>query len=440
MEKLKTVAFMTLGCKVNSYETDGLVKLFKEDGFRVVGFNEVSDIYIVNTCTVTNLSSRKSRQMLRKSKRKNPNSIVVAVGCYSQQEPEKLIQMDEVDIVIGNNNKMQILEYIKEYNGDNKKYIIDISKEKYVEEIMINETLDKTRAFIRIQDGCDQFCSYCIIPYVRGRIRSKKIEDILNEIRDLRDNDYKEIVFTGIHIASYGLDLEDDIGLIDLLEEANKIYGIKRLRLGSMEPTYLSKENIIRFSKIDKLANHFHLSLQSGSDTVLKRMNRKYLTKEYLKVVQLLREHFTFPAITTDIIVAFPGETEEEFNETCEFVKKVKFSQVHVFKYSAREGTKAATMNNQIHGNIGSARSKKLIRIVKDIENEYQMSQINTTHFVLFETFDSDLKICSGLTKNYLNVFVNSEIDLTNEYLEVDLEAIVNGKIFGRIKGEKKNE
>ncbi len=440
MEKLKTVAFMTLGCKVNSYETDGLVRLFKEDGFEVVGFSDVSDIYIVNTCTVTNLSSRKSRQMLRRAKRVNPESIVIAVGCYSQKEPEKLIQMDEVDIVVGNNNKMKILDYVKEYDGINKKYIIDISEEKYIEDIMINETLDKTRAFIRIQDGCNQFCSYCIIPYVRGRIRSKKLMDVIDEVRDLRDNDYKEIVFTGIHIASYGLDLEENIDLVDVLVEANKIEGIERLRIGSLEPTYLTEENVIRLSKIDKLANHFHLSLQSGSDTVLKRMNRKYLTKEYLKVVQLLREYFVLPAITTDVIVAFPGETDREFIETCEFMDKIKFSQVHVFKYSIREGTKAAIMDNQINGNVASGRSKKLIKITDKLEKEYQRSQINKTHKVLFESFDEKLEICSGLTENYLKVFVNSNIDLTNSYLDVNLETIVNGKIFGEVKRSDNNE
>jgi len=431
----KTVAFMTLGCKVNSYETDGLVKLFKNDGYEIVEFNDIADIYIVNTCTVTNLSSSKSRQMLRRAKRLNPESIVAAIGCYAQKEPDKLLEMDEVDIVLGNNNKMQILEIVKKYNGDNKKVILDIEKEDKVEDIMINETLHKTRAFIRIQDGCNQFCSYCIIPYVRGRIRSKKMEDILKETKDLRDNNYKEIVFTGIHVASYGKDFDDEeVDLINVLEEANKIEGVRRLRLSSIEPTFLTEENIIRLSKIDKLANHFHLSLQSGSDTVLARMNRKYLTKDYIKVVQLLREYFNEPAITTDIIVAFPGETEEEFKETCEFVKTIKFSQVHVFKYSIREGTKAAAMKNQIHGTLGSERSKTLTKLVNDYENIYKSSQINKSHFVLFEAYNEDLKVASGLTENYLKVNVSSDVDLTNEFIKVDLKTIVNGEIFGNIK------
>lgn len=441
MKKLETVAFITLGCKVNSYETDGLVKLFKESGFKIVEFNDIADIYIVNTCTVTNLSSKKSRQMLRRAKRNNSDSIVLAVGCYSQKDPDVLEKMEEVDIVLGNNNKMKILDYIKDYqenNGYRKNYVLDISKEKNVESITIDQTHDKTRAFIRIQDGCNQFCSYCIIPYVRGRIRSKTMEDVLDEINVLRENGYKEIVFTGIHVASYGKDLEDNIDLIDLLSKANKIEGIKRLRLSSIEPTYLTEENVKRISKVDKLAKHFHLSLQSGSDTVLKRMNRKYSTKEYSKVVQLLRRYFDNPAITTDIIVAFPGETDEEFIETCEFVKEINFSQIHVFKYSIREGTKAAKMKDQIHGTIASNRSKALIEIGEKLEANYKMSQINTTHEVLFETFDEKLNLCSGLTERYVKIYVKSTEDLTNKYRYVDLELFTNGKLFGSLKGSEK--
>lgn len=433
-KKNKTVAFMTLGCKVNSYETDGLVKIFRDSGYTIVDFDEFSDVYVVNTCTVTNLSSKKSRQMLRRAKRRNPESIVAAIGCYSQKEPETLEEMPAVDVVIGNNNKMKLLNIVENYTGENMTNVLDIDHEGTVENFSISETNDKTRAFIRIQDGCNQFCSYCIIPYVRGRIRSKKIDDVINEINKLRDNGYKEIVFTGIHVASYGKDLDREVDLIDLLLKANEIKGIERLRLSSIEPTYLTKENIERLSRVKKLANHFHLSLQSGSDSILKRMNRNYNTEDYLTVVSGLREHFDSPAITTDIIVAFPKETEEEFNETCDFVKKVEFSQVHVFKYSKREGTRAAKMDGQIHGNVASKRSQMLRDLTDQLEKEYIQSQMGTRHDVLVESFDQKHNICTGHTGNYLNVSMQSKIDLTNRFINVKIDTVANGQIFASIE------
>ncbi len=437
--KNKTVAFMTLGCKVNSYETDGLVKLFRDSGYNVVDFEDFSDVYVVNTCTVTNLSSKKSRQMLRRAKRRNPEGIVAAIGCYSQKEPETLEEMPAVDVVIGNNNKMKLLKIVEEYTGENTTDIVDIDHEGSVENFNISETNDKTRAFIRIQDGCNQFCTYCIIPYVRGRIRSKKVEDVISEIENLSNNGYKEIVFTGIHVASYGKDLETSVDLIDLLLEANKVKGVKRLRLSSIEPTYLTKENIKRLSQVTKLANHFHLSLQSGSDSILKRMNRNYETADYLEVVNGLRNYFDSPAITTDIIVAFPQETDEEFKETCDFVKTVKFSQVHVFKYSKREGTRAAEMSGQIHGNVASERSQILRNLTDQSEKKYIKSQIGTSHEALIETFDEKLGICTGHTENYLNVTLQSKIDLTNELINVKIDTVVNGQIFARIEGRESN-
>ena len=432
--KNKTVAFMTLGCKVNSYETDGLVKLFKDSGYAIVDFDEFSDVYVVNTCTVTNLSSKKSRQMLRRAKRRNPKSIVAAIGCYSQKEPETLEEMSAVDVVIGNNNKMKLLTIVENYTGENTVDVLDIGHEETVENFNISETNDKTRAFIRIQDGCNQFCSYCIIPYVRGRIRSKKVEDVMNEIKNLRDNGYKEIVFTGIHVASYGKDLEGDVDLIDLLLKSNTIEGVERLRLSSIEPTYLTDENIKRLQQVTKLANHFHLSLQSGSDSILKRMNRNYRTRDYLEVVKALRENFNDPAITTDIIVAFPKETDEAFQETCDFVKVVQFSQIHVFKYSKREGTKAAKMDGHIHGNVASERSQILRDLTDQLENEYIQSQIGTTHNVLIETFDEEHNICTGHTGNYLNVALESKVDLTNEFINVKIDTVVNRQIFASIE------
>jgi len=437
--KNKTVAFMTLGCKVNSYETDGLVKLFKDSGYAIVDFDAFSDVYVVNTCTVTNLSSKKSRQMLRRAKRRNPEGIVAAIGCYSQKEPETLEEMPAVDVVIGNNNKMKLLKIVEDYTGESTTDIVDIDHEGSVENFNISETNDKTRAFIRIQDGCNQFCTYCIIPYVRGRIRSKKVEDVINEIENLSSNGYKEIVFTGIHVASYGKDLEESVDLIDLLLKANAVEGVKRLRLSSIEPTYLTKENINRLSQVTKLASHFHLSLQSGSDSILKRMNRNYNTDDYLEVVKGLRKHFDSPAITTDIIVAFPQETDEEFKETCDFVKTVKFSQVHVFKYSKREGTRAAEMSGQIHGNVASERSQILRDITDQLEKEYIQGQIGSSHKVLVESFDEELGICSGHTGNYLNVALQSKIDLTNEFINVKIDTIVNGQIFARIERRDSN-
>lgn len=425
---------MTLGCKVNSYETDGLLKLFKDAGYTIVEFDDFSDVYIVNTCTVTNLSSKKSRQMLRRAKRKNPESIVAAIGCYSQKEPETLEDMEAVDIVIGNNNKVKLLKMIEAFDGEMTVDVLDIDSEDLVEDFYISETMDKTRAFIRIQDGCNQFCSYCIIPHVRGRIRSRKIDKVIKEMKSLRDNGYKEVVFTGIHVASYGKDFEESIDLIDLLIEANNVEGIERLRLSSIEPTYLNEENMSRLSQVTKLAPHFHLSLQSGSDSILKRMNRNYTTTDYKKVVKGLRETFNEPAITTDIIVAFPGETKEEFNETCEFVKEIEFSQVHVFKYSKREGTPAATMKNQIHGDEASRRSEVLRGITEALEQEYIKDQIGTTHEVLVETYDEHIGICKGHTENYLNVALQSKIDLTNQMINVKIESVVNNQIFGKIE------
>jgi threonylcarbamoyladenosine tRNA methylthiotransferase MtaB len=348
--------------------------------------------------------------------------------------------MPAVDVIIGNNNKMKLLEIVENHRGENTTNVLDIDHEGSVENFNISETNDKTRAFIRIQDGCNQFCSYCIIPYVRGRIRSKKVNDVIQEIENLRDHGYKEIVFTGIHVASYGKDLEGSIDLIDLLLKANAVEGIKRLRLSSIEPTYLTKANTKRLSEVTKLADHFHLSLQSGSNSILKRMNRNYTTKDYLEVVQDLRSHFDTPAITTDIIVAFPGETEEEFKETCDFVKKVKFSQVHVFKYSKREGTRAAKMDGQIHGNIASERSQILRDLTDQLEKEYIQSQMGIMHDVLVETYDEKHNFCTGHTGNYLNVAMQSKIDLTNEFINVKIDTVANGQIFARIERRKSND
>ncbi|MGM0378581.1 MAG: tRNA (N(6)-L-threonylcarbamoyladenosine(37)-C(2))-methylthiotransferase MtaB [Bacillota bacterium] len=437
MTNLQSVAFKTLGCKVNDYETDILTEIFENANYKVIDFEKQADVYVINTCTVTNLSAKKSRQMIRQAKRRNLDSLVIVVGCYAQQEPKLLLEMDEADLIIGNNNKNKILEYIENYDGKRKEKIIDISKQDKFEDYILEKTLDKTRAFIKIQDGCNEFCTYCIIPHVRGRVRSRKLDSVIKEVKKLRDNGYKEIVFTGIHVTSYGEDLDFKIDLIDLLNKVNKIDGIERLRLSSLEPTFLNEKNIKRLSKVSKLVNHFHLSLQSGSDFVLDRMNRNYKTNQYLKVVKKIRKYFNNPSITTDIIVGFPGETKKEFNETVEFVKKVKFSQVHVFRFSKRDGTKAAKMKNQVNGNISSKRSKILRKLTKKLEKEYIKENLLTTKKVLFETFDKENKIAEGLTKNYLRVYVKSDKDLSNKLIDVHLDFYNNNKIFGSLKGGK---
>ena len=357
------VAFYTLGCKVNQYETNGMIQAFLEKGYKIVDFTEKSDIYIINTCTVTSISDKKSRQMIRRTKQLNPEAIVVAVGCYAQVAKDKLEEIKDIDLILGISEKTEIIKYVEEEIKERnpKTYISDVMHQKqFVDFGSVNYT-DKNRVAIKVQDGCNQFCTYCIIPYARGRIRSRKIENVKKEVEDLAQKGIKEIVITGIHVASYGKDLEENIGLIDLLEEINKIDGIERIRLSSLEPTLITEEFVKRLSKLAKICDHFHLSLQSGCNETLKRMNRHYTTEDFKKATELLRKTYPNVALTTDIIVGFPGETEEEFNITYDFLKEINFYKMHVFKYSPRHGTKAEKMPNQIDGNIKEERSKKLI-------------------------------------------------------------------------------
>ena len=369
----KKVAFLTLGCKTNQYETNGMMQQFLDAGYEICNADEEPDIYIVNTCTVTNIADRKSRQSLRKVKNKK-DTIVIAVGCYAQVAKDTLQNMPEIDIILGNKEKKNIIKYIEDY---------EISKNKIVDVANINMQQDfdeygcityteKARTTIKIQDGCNNFCSYCLIPYARGRVRSRNKENILEEARKIANEGIKEIVLTGIHIASYGKDFNEEYELVDLLEDLNNIEGIERIRLGSLEPTIITEEFVERLTKLDKICNHFHLSLQSGCDETLKRMNRKYTTKEFREVVKRLRDNIKDVNLTTDIIVGFPGETEEEFNTTYEFLKEIKFYKMHIFKYSKRDGTIAATMPNQIDGNIAEQRSKKLIELSERNQKEYE--------------------------------------------------------------------
>ena len=403
---MNKVAFITLGCKVNQYETNAMIQKFIEQGYNIVEHTKKADIYIINTCTVTNMSDRKSRQMLRRVKDLNPHAIVVACGCYAQIAKEELKKIEEIDLILGNNEKKEIVKYIEKYI-DEKKQIQStedvMQTREFVDFGNVTYT-EKTRAVIKVQDGCDRFCSYCIIPYARGRVRSRRPESVISEIKNIAKKGIKEVVITGIHVASYGKDFKEDYRLINLLEEINKIDGIERIRLGSIEPLLIDEEFILRLTKLEKICHHFHLSLQSGCDETLKRMNRRYTIKQFGKIVNLLRENYNDVILTTDIIVGFPGETEEEFNKTYEFLKKIKFYKMHVFKYSKRKGTKADSMPMQINGNIKEIRSQKLIELSDKNEKEYNKIYIGKDVEVLFEERKDGFY--KGHTKNYILVYL----------------------------------
>ena len=414
MERTK-VAFFSLGCKVNQYETNAMAQKFIENGFLVVDFEESADVYIVNTCTVTSIADRKSRQMLRRAKEHNKDAIVVACGCYAQVAAKEIEEIDEVDLVIGNNEKKDIIKIIEEYrnNKENKEIVSDVMyKEEYVEFGPTTYT-EKTRAVIKVQDGCDRFCSYCLIPFARGHIRSRAIDNVIEEVEKIVEDGFKEVVITGIHVASYGRDFKDGTTLIDLLEKINAVEGLQRIRLSSIEPVIMTDDFIERLSKLDKVCDHFHLSLQSGCTETLKRMNRRYTADEFMEATQRLRSKFPNAALTTDVIVGFPGETDEEFEKTYEFLKKIKFYHMHVFKYSPRKGTKAAVMPNQIDSKIKEIRSKKLIELSDANELEYNKSYIGKEVEVLFEEREEDYY--KGHTKNYMVIKYKTDEELENK-------------------------
>ena len=418
----KTVAFCTLGCKVNQYETDAMRGSFEAEGYEVKEFSQEASVYVINTCTVTNMADRKSRQMMHRAKKKNPDGIIVAVGCYVQAAKEQLEEDTLIDLVIGNNMKSQVVQIVEQYIQDNRHtedrdaYVADIAHSHEYETMHIETVSEHTRAHIKIQDGCNQFCSYCIIPYARGRVRSRKMEDILQEVRNLTANGYKEIVLTGIHISSYGLDFEhtadeqEDYGpfknsaLIDLIEALSGIEGLERIRLGSLEPRIITENFVRRLCKVPQICPHFHLSLQSGCDETLKRMNRHYTTALYLEKCGILRQYFDRPALTTDVIVGFPGETEEEFAQTERFLETVHFSDMHIFKYSKRRGTKAADMPNQIDPQIQSVRSEKLIALGERMKDDFLEVCKDQEQIVLIEeeTEIDGTKYMTGHSKNYI--------------------------------------
>ena len=435
----KNIQFITLGCKVNQYETNAMAQKFIEKNYNVIEENNKEknpDICIINTCTVTNMSDRKSRQMLRRVKEKNPETVVVAVGCYAQVAKKELEEIPEIDLVLGNNEKVDIVKYVEEYVDENIKNeeIDDVMQSKEFSDFGSITYSEKTRAVIKIQDGCDRFCSYCIIPYARGRVRSRKPESIISEVKKISENGIKEVVITGIHIASYGKDFSfskdsklENYRLINLLEEINKVDGIERIRLGSIEPLLITEEFVERLIKLNKICHHFHLSLQSGCDETLKRMNSRYTTEQFKEIVKILRNAYDDVNLTTDIIVGFPGETEEEFNKTYEFLKEIKFYKMHIFKYSPRKGTKAAVMPNQIPGNIKEERSKKLIELSDKNEFEYNSKYLGKEVEVLFE--EEKTGEYKGHTQNYIMVYCKSQEKLDNQIKKVKCKEVQNEHI-----------
>lgn len=413
MLKGKTVAPLTLGCKVNQYETDGMIELLKEAGMTAVSFEEKADVYLINTCSVTNMADKKSRQMIHRAKKLNPDAVVIAAGCYVQAAKDKLMEDDRISIIIGNNKKKDIVRILEDYlqAGVTDEGMLDISAEKEYEPLTINSTLEHTRAYVKIQDGCNQFCSYCIIPYVRGRIRSRDIASIIEEVERLALTGVKEIVLTGIHISSYGKDKENEVGLADVIDAISKIESIKRIRLGSLEPSIITDEFIDRIVDNEKVCPHFHLSLQSGCNTVLKRMNRKYTCEEYFEKCEMLRKAFERPALTTDVIVGFPGETEEEFRETVDYLTKLNLYEMHIFKFSPRQGTVAAGMKDQVAPEIKNQRSDVLLALSERNKQAYEASFRGENLDVLVEekVRREGKDGYRGHTERYMDIFVEEE-------------------------------
>lgn len=427
----KKVAFHTLGCKVNTYETDAMEQMLLSHGYEIVSFENQADIYIINTCSVTNMADRKSRQMLHKAKKKNPNAVVVAAGCYVQAAPKEVLADAGVDLVIGNNRKQDLVQILEDYFKEHREEaVIDINKEQEYEELELDFVSDHTRAYIKVQDGCNQFCSYCIIPYTRGRVRSRAKQDVISEIKRIAKNGTKEVVLTGIHLSSYGKDLKDGTDLLDLIKAVQEVDGIQRIRLGSLEPRIITLEFAQELRKLDKFCPHFHLSLQSGCEATLKRMNRHYTPEEYYEKCELLREVFEHPAITTDVIAGFPGETEEEFEETYKFLEKVNFYEMHVFKYSKRKGTRAAEMENQVPEPIKTKRSNILLELTRECSKRYRSFWIGREVNVLLEekiVLDGEVYTV-GHTKEYVKAAVKGEFS-SNTFITGKINGFLNEEI-----------
>lgn len=431
---MRKAALHNLGCKVNAYETEAMQQLLEEAGYEIVPFQEKADVYVINTCSVTNIADRKSRQMLHRAKKMNPDAVVVAAGCYVQAAGEELKKDAAIDVIIGNNRKKDLVPLLDEYFAGKhveEDSLIDIGKTREYEALHINKIADHTRAFIKIQDGCNQFCSYCIIPYTRGRVRSRKPEEIMEEIKGLVDRGYREVVLTGIHLSSYGLDL-DGITLLDLMVKIDKIQGLERLRLGSLEPRIVTEEFTRTLAGLRTICPHFHLSLQSGCDATLKRMNRRYTTEEYEKGCQILRKYFDRPAITTDVIVGFPQETEEEFARTIEFLKRIHFYEMHVFKYSRRAGTRAADMPGQLTENQKGQRSDVLLKLDQEMSLEYRRSFLGEEKEVLMEEkiVIDGTEYLVGHTREYVKAAIPWEEGKKGAMITGTMASMLNDEVF----------
>lgn len=434
---LNKIAFTTLGCKVNLYDTEAMMELFEKEGYEIVDFDDFADVYVINTCTVTNLGDKKSRQMIRRAKTLNPDSIIVATGCYSQVAPDEVAKIEGINIVIGTKNRLEIVETVKNYQKENSSNVLntvsDIMKERVFEPLSISELKNRTRAYLKIQEGCNRFCTYCIIPYARGPVRSRKPDDVIEEVEKLAKNGFKEIVLTGIHILSYGSDLKNT-NFIDIIKRVHTVDGIERIRFSSIEPLVVTDEFIKEIKLLPKVCNHYHLSLQSGCDRTLERMNRKYTSAQYETAVNKLREAFEDVAITTDIIVGFPDETQEDFDTSYNFAKKIKISKIHAFPYSPKKGTKASTFENQIPNDIKNKRNKQMIELSDNLNLEFLESMIGKTQKVLFERKRED-GLYEGHTTNYITVCVESDEDITNQILDVELKEVLKPEhIKGMLK------
>ncbi|PYG85926.1 threonylcarbamoyladenosine tRNA methylthiotransferase MtaB [Ruminiclostridium sufflavum DSM 19573] len=431
----KRAAVFTLGCKVNQYESEAVSSMFQQNGYDILSFEERSDVYLINTCTVTSLSDRKSRQMIRKAKKNNPDAVVVVMGCYAQTSSDEVLKIPDVNLVIGTKDRSRILELISRIEkGECKINAVDnIMSARDFEELKVSSYKERTRAYLKIQEGCGQFCSYCIIPYARGPIRSRKPEDILEEVRELSENGFSEIVLTGIHLASYGKDIKNT-GLIDIMQSLNIIKGIKRIRIGSLEPTTITEEFVNAANRMSKLCPHYHLSLQSGCDKTLKAMNRKYTTEEYRKSVGLLKKHIKDAAVTTDIMVGFPGETEKDFEASLNFAHEMGFSKIHVFKYSPRKGTPAAEFADQVSPGEKERRSQLMLQLSDTLEREYLESYTGREMEVLYEQqLHGKKEFMEGLTKNYIRVKAKGGVELKGVLKNTKLEKIEGALFEGNI-------
>ena len=438
----RRAAFLTLGCKVNQYETDAMEEILEKAGYEIVSFKETADVYIINTCSVTNMADRKSRQMIHRAKKNNPDAIIVAAGCYVQAAEEELAKKNEADILVGNNKKKDIAQILEEYFAAKEpeqevpvvSEVIDINHTKEYEDLTIHKVNEHTRAYIKIQDGCNQFCSYCIIPYTRGRIRSKNPEEVIEEVKNLAAQGYKEIVLTGIHLSSYGKDL-GTVTLLDVIKRIQQVEDVERIRLGSLEPRIITEEFVKELVKCDKVCPHFHLSLQSGCDETLKRMNRKYTTEEYEEALNILRKYYEHPALTTDVIAGFVGETEEEFQQTYQWIEKMHFNQLHVFPYSIRKGTPAARMKDQIDGHVKHDRVKCLMDLSQRLQSEFASYQIGKTLEVLIEERHGDRMV--GHASNYLKVHIDLPDSSIGHIYRVKILSQNGTELIGCVESEK---